>query len=78
MRARLKPGDQAIFGMLLHGVALATIAERVSMTPQELATRRAEMLHSLKPSRAQPTWPARSTAPLDYERPKRRVGLSAH
>jgi DNA-binding NarL/FixJ family response regulator len=44
MRARLEPSDQAIFGMLLHGVAPATIAERLAMTPQQLATRRAEML----------------------------------
>jgi DNA-binding NarL/FixJ family response regulator len=72
MRARLEPVNQAIFEMLLHGVAPPTIAERLSITPQQLATRRAEMLRSLKRSRIQPTWPDQSTAPLDYERPKRR------
>jgi DNA-binding NarL/FixJ family response regulator len=77
IRGRLEPVDQAIFGMLLHGVAPDTIAERLSMTPPQLATRRAEMSRSLKRCRAQRTWPEQSTAPLDYERPKRRLSLSA-
>jgi DNA-binding NarL/FixJ family response regulator len=77
MRARLEPGDQAIFGMLLHGVPRATIAERLSMTQQQLASRRAEMLRLLEPSRAWPTWRAEGAAPLDYERPKRRITLTA-
>jgi DNA-binding NarL/FixJ family response regulator len=76
MRSRLEPRDQAILGMLLHGVAPATIAERLSMTPQQLATRRAEILRSLKRARSEPMWPAQSAAPLDYERPKRRLSLS--
>jgi DNA-binding NarL/FixJ family response regulator len=78
MRTRLEPVDQAIFGMLLHGVAPATIAERLSMTAQQLAIRRAGMLRALKPSRAQPLWPEQGTSPLDYERPKRRLSLSGH
>jgi DNA-binding NarL/FixJ family response regulator len=77
MRARLEPRDQAIFGMLLHGIPPGTIAERLSMTPQQLATRRVEILRSVKPSRAQPMRPGQSAAPLDYERPKRRLSLSA-
>lgn len=77
LRGRLDPADRAIFGMLLHGVAPEMIAERLSMTPPQLATRQAEMLRSLKRSPAQPTWPEQSTAPLDYERPKRRLRLPA-
>lgn len=72
MRAQLEPTDRAIFGMLLHGVAPATIAEGLAMTPQQLAARRAAMLRSLKPSRAQPSPPERTVTPLDYERPRRR------
>jgi DNA-binding NarL/FixJ family response regulator len=75
IRARLDPCDQAIFGMLLHGVAPATIAERLSLDPQQLAARRADMLRLLRPARAHPAWPEQRTAPLDYERPRRRVSL---
>ncbi len=77
LRARLEPLDQAIFGMLLHGVEPATITERLSLTRRQLARRRAEMLQTLKPSRTQPTWPPPSAAPLDYERAKRRTRLLA-
>ena len=77
MRASLEPRDQAIFGMLLQGVAPATIAERLAMTTQQLARRRAEILRSLRPERAEPLWLAQSATPLDYERPKRRLSLSA-
>jgi DNA-binding NarL/FixJ family response regulator len=77
MRARLEPVDQAIFGMLVHGVAPATITESLGLTTQQLAGRRMEILRSLKRSRAQPIGPAQRIAPLDYERPKRRFSLSA-
>jgi DNA-binding NarL/FixJ family response regulator len=77
IRARLKPGDQAIFDMLLHGVGPATIAERLAMTTQQLTARRAEMVRSLRPARAEPLRITQRAAPLDYERPKRRASLSA-
>lgn len=77
IRARLEPGDQAIFGMLLHGVGPATIAERLAMTTQQLTARRAEMVRSLSPARAEPLLITQTAAPLDYERPKRRASLSA-
>jgi DNA-binding NarL/FixJ family response regulator len=77
LRTRLDPVEQAIFGMLLHGVAPATIAERLSLTSQQLASTRAAMLRSLRPWRTQPSSPEQASAPLDYERPKRRLSLSA-
>lgn len=77
MRSPLKPGDQAIFGMLLHGVAPDVIAERLSITDEELHSRRAIMLRSLKPGRAPSALPAGSRAPLDYERPRRRASRRA-
>ena len=64
MRVRLEPVDRAIYGMLLHGVDPAVIEEVLSMTQQQLATRRAEMLRSpeasLGPSRL---WPAQTRRP---------------
>jgi DNA-binding NarL/FixJ family response regulator len=51
MRTRLDPIDQAIFGMLLHGVAPASIAERLAVTTQQLSTRRAQILRFLRASR---------------------------
>jgi DNA-binding NarL/FixJ family response regulator len=73
MRSRLDPGDRAIVGMLLHGVAPATVAASLAITTQQLAIRRAEILRSLRPSRIAPPGFAQTTAPLDYERPKRRL-----
>jgi DNA-binding NarL/FixJ family response regulator len=75
MRARLGPLDRAVFGMLLHGVAPATIAERLAMTTQQLATRRGEILRSLKNRRNERMWPPETAAPLGYERAKRRLSL---
>jgi DNA-binding NarL/FixJ family response regulator len=77
IRARLEPRDQAIFGMLLHGVDPATIIERLAITKQELTARRAAMLRSLRAARHDRLWIAQSEGPLDYERPKRRASLSA-
>jgi DNA-binding NarL/FixJ family response regulator len=77
MRSRLEPRDQAIFGMLLHGVAPETIAAELQITPGELAARRAAMLRSLSPARYDPTVPPRPRTPLDYERPRRRSSRRA-
>ena len=77
MRARLEPVDRALYGMLLDGVEPAVIEEVLSMTEQQLATRRAEILRSLRPQRTEPLWISQSAAPLDYERPKRRLTFSA-
>ncbi len=72
LRSRLEPRDQAIFGMLLYGIAPHVIAERLGMDDEELHARRAVMLGSLKPARPPHAYPARPSLPLDYERPKRR------
>ncbi|MGH2868493.1 MAG: response regulator [Solirubrobacteraceae bacterium] len=71
MRSRLEPRDQAIFGMLLHGVSPGIIAERLGITPQELQARRALILRSLKPTPSVSGLPAGARAPLNYERPRR-------
>jgi DNA-binding NarL/FixJ family response regulator len=73
LRSRMKQRDQAIFGMLLHGVAPATIAERLGISPEELHTRRTLMLRAFKPVRASGGLPAGARAPLDYQRPLRRA-----
>lgn len=73
MRSRLEPRDQAIFGMLLHGIAPDVIAERLSISDEELQSRRAMMLRALKRDRGPSALPAGSYAPLDYERPRRRA-----
>jgi two-component system, NarL family, response regulator DevR len=71
MRSGLEPRDQAIFGMLLHGIDPDTIAERLAITDDELHARRSTMLRSLKPARPPSALPTGARAPLDYERPKR-------
>lgn len=77
MRSRLQPADQAIFGMLLHGIAPEDIAERLGLTPRELQIRRATILGALKPTPALSGLPAGARAPLDYERATRRPRRSA-
>jgi DNA-binding NarL/FixJ family response regulator len=72
MRSRLETADQAIFGMLLHGIDPAHIAERFAITPDELDARRSIMLRSLAPATVLSVLPAGAHAPLDYERPRLR------
>jgi DNA-binding NarL/FixJ family response regulator len=71
MGARLDPGDRVIFAMLLSGVDPRTIAERLSLTEHELASRRAAMLRSLRPEGAQLGLSAQRAVPLDYDWPER-------
>lgn len=71
LRSRLQSRDQAIFGMLLHGIAPAEIADALAITPDELEARRATILRSLSPQ-LEIAGPARAFAPLDYELPQRR------
>ena len=73
MRPRFGRGDQAIFSMLLHGVAPDAIAAALSVTPEELDERRSIMLRSLKPVSARSGLARGARVPLDYERPKRRL-----
>jgi DNA-binding NarL/FixJ family response regulator len=72
MRGQLEPRDQAIFGMLLHGVDSGQIAERLGITMTELQARREAMLRSLNPAREPADFTPRARAALDYERPTRR------
>jgi DNA-binding NarL/FixJ family response regulator len=72
MRPRFERRDQAIFSMLLHGIAPDAIATALSITPDELDDHRSIMLRSLKPAGTHPDVPSGARAPLDYERPKRR------
>lgn len=72
MRSQLEPQDQAIIGMLLHGIAAQTIAARLGLDEDELHARRSVMLRSLKPAPPPSALPAGACAPLDYERPQRR------
>ncbi len=70
-RARLEPRDQAVFGMLLHGIAPEVIVERLGITFEELHARRSIILGRLRRER-RPLAPSEALAPLDYERPIRR------
>lgn len=73
MSARLEPHDQAIFEMLLHGLATVAIAERLSLTPEQVTEHRSAMLRLLKPPRAESALPGDRATPLDYDRPRRRL-----
>jgi DNA-binding NarL/FixJ family response regulator len=68
MGARLGSRDQAIFAMLLYGVDSTKIAERLSITEQELAGIRVSMLRMLRPREAELGASAQRAVPLDYER----------
>jgi DNA-binding NarL/FixJ family response regulator len=72
LRSRLDPRDQAIFGMLLHGIAPEVIADRLRITHDELHVRRSVILASLKRRRGACAISSGTQAPLDYERPRAR------
>jgi DNA-binding NarL/FixJ family response regulator len=72
LRSRLDPRDQAIFGMLLHGIEPYVIADRLAIASDELHARRAVILRALKPARATSPSPRGIDAPLDYEPPRAR------
>jgi DNA-binding NarL/FixJ family response regulator len=77
MRAQLEPRDQAIFGMLLHGIPHDEIAVALRITPEELLTRRSIMLGSLTRGWTHSGPAAGAGIPLDYERPRRRTSRQA-
>jgi DNA-binding NarL/FixJ family response regulator len=72
MRSQLEPRDQAIFGMLLHGISADQIAERLGITQDELHIRRSIMLRTLRRDQLFAGPPVSARAALDYERPTRR------
>lgn len=71
MSSRLEPDDQAIFGLLLHGIQPHAVAERIGLSLEQLRDRRARILNSLK--RSPSSLLAGARTPLDYERPHRRA-----
>lgn len=77
MRARLRPGQQPIFGMLVHGVSPQLITMRLGITLSELEAERAAILAVLAPAATRTRQPTATRMPLDYERARRstRVGL---
>lgn len=77
IRSRLEPRDQAIFGMLLHGMSTKAVAERLGVSADEVHVRREAMLRSLTSTRTSSALPSDSRGPLDYERPKRRPSRRA-
>jgi DNA-binding NarL/FixJ family response regulator len=78
MRARLQPPDQAIFGMLVDGIDSNVIAECLGITRRELHRRRLMMLRSLTTGTTpMPVSPTDASAPLDYERARRRPSRRA-
>ncbi|HJS92932.1 MAG TPA: response regulator transcription factor [Solirubrobacteraceae bacterium] len=74
LRSRLESRDQAIFGMLLHGVEREVIMRRLGMTPEELHARRSIILGAVKPVRPTSAVPPATQTPLNYEqrRPRRK------
>ena len=58
LRSHAAPRDQAIFGMLVHGISPETIVERLGITSDELNARRAD--HPGIPQ----TWPKRLHGPV--------------
>lgn len=72
MAMGLEPEDRAIFAMLVHGRHSDHAAERLGLSAEELADRRARILSSL--GRTPPSVLAKAGSPLDYERPERRGG----
>ncbi|MGI8571961.1 MAG: response regulator, partial [Solirubrobacteraceae bacterium] len=69
---RLHPQQEAIVGMLVHGISPAQIAIQLGLSEQELESERAAILAVLAPAvtRAGPR------APLDYDRPRRKFSAA--
>jgi hypothetical protein len=74
LRSRLRPCDQAIFSMLIHGDRPAEISSRLGITLRELVRRREAIAAAIAPNAARTGLPG---TPLDYERPLRRWGPRA-
>jgi DNA-binding NarL/FixJ family response regulator len=66
MGSRLDPEDQAIFGMLLHGVDQDVVAKRLAVSASELDARRGRMLLALAPKTGTSSLLGGAHAPLDY------------
>lgn len=73
---RLDPADHAICSMLIHGVPPAEIGVRLGLSPPELDARRAAIVAAIAPRTARSSVLDAARAPLDYERPRRRLRYS--
>ncbi|HUO73564.1 MAG TPA: response regulator transcription factor [Solirubrobacteraceae bacterium] len=71
LRSQLRPSDQAILGLLLHGVDPDEIAELLGIGRAELEARRSTMLRAVASNADDERMSARANAPLDYDRPRR-------
>lgn len=70
--SRLEPRERAIFWMLIHGVSPAEICSRLSIDPEELQRRRRSMVATIAPNGGLASLTARTRAPLEYRRSRRR------
>jgi DNA-binding NarL/FixJ family response regulator len=73
LSSRLDPRDQAIFSMLLHGVAPMNISSQLGLAPRELEARRRQIVRAIAPGAAHfSSLSGAERKPLDYERARRR------
>lgn len=68
MGASLSAPEQALFGLLLHGVAETEIAAQLEITPAELEAGRAAILAVLAPAATRARIPHAGQSPLHYHR----------
>lgn len=71
MSARLRPGQQPIFEMLVHGISPQLITARLGITRSELEAQRATILAVIAPAATRARQPTTTRMPLDYERARR-------
>jgi DNA-binding NarL/FixJ family response regulator len=72
LRSRLLTRDQAIFSMLMHGVAPSEVNSLLGTTAAELEERRRVIVGAIAPSTGCTNGTVVRHPPLDYERPRRR------
>jgi DNA-binding NarL/FixJ family response regulator len=69
--SRLDQRERAIFWMLIQGVGPNEICSQLSITPEELRRHRRSMVDVIAPNAGLASLSARTSAPLDYRRPRR-------
>lgn len=74
---RLEGTDHAICSMLIQGVSPAEIGEHLGLAPLELAARRESILQVIAPQTVRVRILDAARAPLDYDRPRRRLRYPA-
>jgi DNA-binding NarL/FixJ family response regulator len=70
--SRLERRERAIFWMLIQGVGPQEICSQLSITSAELQRHRSSMVDAIAPHAGVASLTARTSAPLDYRRPRRR------